>query len=267
MGNLVAAPLQDADPDAATGSWAAPDATTEAMWGNGVISGLAVTASYVSPTNGGHVSAGRALLGHVVSVPANVTISGSGVGVGSWDVYLVETAYAYSGSSAVPGTYPDSTGQDSGAIEYLVAGTTPAFSTPYAMLATITINSSNQITAVNNQPTGRVQLGIQTVTVASDTLTLTNGAFVAVACDFSGVGSFADKSFRALLSTATSGAEIYAIEDTNAKTAGKCSFLVWLQTASTTTSVALALMLIGKGWNGATSSGITGSWSGPTALA
>lgn len=181
--------LQDADPLAAGGSWAAIDAALDKVLGQGVIDGLTVDGS-------GNLLIGHALIGHVMVLATNTSVLPCLGASGTYDVYLQMPTFAYSGSAGTPGTYPAATGatagMDSGVI---VAVTHGSAAPPNAVLCATVVGSSSTFTSANNSPAGRVTITAISVT-ASAPLVLTAGNLTITAATDSAAGSMsaADKT-------------------------------------------------------------------------
>jgi hypothetical protein len=129
-------------------SFAALDAVIDAVIGSGVVSGLVIEAG-----TGATIlcTAGVAIAGHVVHVPSSPAVTLT-LAAGTWDIWLCQPTYTYVGASPVAGSYPNSSGVDTGVLTSVAHGTTPA--APGALLATV-VSTGSAISSVNTNPTGR----------------------------------------------------------------------------------------------------------------
>jgi len=127
-------------------SFAAGDAVINEVFGSGVVSGLLLT----NPT-GAEVqcSTGVAIAGHVVALTAVADLT---LAAGTWDIYLCQPVFTYSGTSPVAGSFPGTNGVDAGVLTSVVTGTLPA--AMGAMLATV-VSTGTAISSINNAPSGR----------------------------------------------------------------------------------------------------------------
>ena len=114
-------------------SFAALDAVIEEVIGNGVVSGLALT----NPSGAEvAVSSGVAIAGHVVAYAGgNISLA-----AGTFDLYLCQPVFSYSGTAPVAGSYPGTNGQDAGVLTPVAHGTSPA--APGAFLGTVVSTGS-----------------------------------------------------------------------------------------------------------------------------
>jgi hypothetical protein len=130
-------------------SFAAFDALVHSVIGEGVITGLDF-----SVVSGAAVqcSVGTAVAGHIVALNVAQNIS---FAAGTWDVYLCQPVFTYSGTAPIAASYPGANGYDAGVLTAVVSGTKPA--ALGALLATI-VSTGAAISSINNTPTGRVTL-------------------------------------------------------------------------------------------------------------
>lgn len=133
--------------------------------GNGVISGLTVD-------SGGHLLAGDALIGHFVSNGASISILALSSQVISpcvasstnyvwWQMPTMTTSPPNTGTDP---TVVGANGKDAGLIVCNTSGSQPANA---ILLATVVTNSSNVVTSVNNNPTGRNNLVLPSTLVTT----------------------------------------------------------------------------------------------------
>jgi hypothetical protein len=149
MGLYQATAAQKADPVAFTNSLAALDAAFHSTFGEGILSGMALATS-------GAISAGKALAGHILNEPGSSQSALFTGKTGSFDLYATAPVFSSTGGIGAVGSYPAATGMDAVAYIVVTTGASPG-SMLAALVATVTV-ASGTITAVNNAPTGRVNL-------------------------------------------------------------------------------------------------------------
>jgi hypothetical protein len=156
---------QTGNADLLAASMIALDLALSTALGNGVLTGLTVD-------SGGHLLVGDALLGHFVNNPASVSVLTASSQVISPTV-ASSTNYVWwqmpTMTSNPPATGYDPTvvganGKDVGLIICNTSGSQPANS---VLLATVVTNSSNAVTSVNNNPTGRNNLVLPSTLVTT----------------------------------------------------------------------------------------------------
>jgi hypothetical protein len=120
MGIYQPSANQTADAAAMSGTLASFEQAIKQTVGNGIISGMAVNIN-------GTISAGYALIGHVLQETGKTSILALATGTGTFDVYVqVPTATYTSSGLAVVGTYPNASGYDTASYAVVSSGVTPA---------------------------------------------------------------------------------------------------------------------------------------------
>lgn len=144
MGTYKPAKSKAGDSAAIGNTLAAFDLSIHETFGDGVISGMVLASS-------GIVSAGSAIVGHIVKEPGGTNIISQFVGTGTFDLYVqTPTLLLNSAGGGIVGTYPDASGAEIPGYVVVPTGTVP--SGYAAFLATVTV-ASGAITSVTDKRT------------------------------------------------------------------------------------------------------------------
>lgn len=170
-----------ADSQAFANTMTALDHAMDAVLGNGVFSGLTIS-------NAGLVSAGKALIGHVVSLAAATSVAAQ--------LVANTTNYVYLAQPAAP-LWIQANGEDAGVLVVNQTGIAPANAT---LLATVVTGAGSpaSILSVNNSPAGRINL---TLPIAANQVGGAGAYDAATAYNPGKIVSYQGGSYMALAAT------------------------------------------------------------------